>query len=105
MFRQRAHGDAVSTTRLHIAARDPLTRSPNTPSGSACLELLDRGRLIAALDPAVARKVTVVSAPAGSGKTSLLRARGRSVRGNGVAAPLSRCDATSFNRQLFTNGL
>ena len=36
--------------------------------------LIDRGDLLAALDRAAARKVTVISAPAGSGKTSLLRA-------------------------------
>jgi LuxR family transcriptional regulator, maltose regulon positive regulatory protein len=36
--------------------------------------LIDREDLFAALDSAVARKVTVISAPAGSGKTSLLRA-------------------------------
>ena len=40
----------------------------------AALRLIDRGDLIAALDRAAARKVTVISAPAGSGKTSLLRA-------------------------------
>jgi LuxR family transcriptional regulator, maltose regulon positive regulatory protein len=36
--------------------------------------LIDRGDLLAAVDRAAARKVTVISAPAGSGKTSLLRA-------------------------------
>jgi LuxR family maltose regulon positive regulatory protein len=36
--------------------------------------LIDRDDLLAALDRAVARKVTIISAPAGSGKTSLLRA-------------------------------
>ena len=36
--------------------------------------LIDRGDLLAALDGAAARKVTIISAPAGSGKTSLLRA-------------------------------
>jgi LuxR family maltose regulon positive regulatory protein len=36
--------------------------------------LIDRGDLLAALDRAAAKKVTIVSAPAGSGKTSLLRA-------------------------------
>jgi LuxR family maltose regulon positive regulatory protein len=36
--------------------------------------LIDRGDLLAALDGAAAGKVTVISAPAGSGKTSLLRA-------------------------------
>jgi LuxR family maltose regulon positive regulatory protein len=42
--------------------------APATP------RLIDRGELLAALDRAAARKVTVISAPAGSGKTSLLRA-------------------------------
>ena len=36
--------------------------------------LIHRGDLIAALDRAATRKVTIISAPAGSGKTSLLRA-------------------------------
>jgi LuxR family transcriptional regulator, maltose regulon positive regulatory protein len=35
--------------------------------------LIARGDLLAALDCAAARKVTIISAPAGSGKTSLLR--------------------------------
>jgi LuxR family maltose regulon positive regulatory protein len=42
----------------------------------ATLRLIDRGDLLAALDRAAARKVTIISAPAGSGKTSLLRAWG-----------------------------
>ena len=40
----------------------------------AAPRLIDRGGLVAALDRAAARKVTIISAPAGSGKTSLLRA-------------------------------
>ena len=40
----------------------------------AAPRLIDRGDLVAALDRAAASKVTVISAPAGSGKTSLLRA-------------------------------
>jgi LuxR family transcriptional regulator, maltose regulon positive regulatory protein len=40
----------------------------------AALRLIDRGDLVAALDRAAARKVTIISAPAGSGKTCLLRA-------------------------------
>jgi LuxR family maltose regulon positive regulatory protein len=36
--------------------------------------LIDRGDLVAALDRAATRNVTIISAPAGSGKTSLLRA-------------------------------
>src|SRR6266446_5654977 len=46
----------------------PLTVAPATP------RLIDRGDLVAALDRAAARRVTIISAPAGSGKTSLLRA-------------------------------
>jgi LuxR family maltose regulon positive regulatory protein len=45
-----------------------LTVAPAAPG------LIDRGDLVAALDRAAASKVTIISAPAGSGKTSLLRA-------------------------------
>ena len=41
--------------------------APATP------RLIDRGDLVAALDRAAARKVTIISAPAGSGKSCLLR--------------------------------
>jgi LuxR family maltose regulon positive regulatory protein len=44
------------------------------PAAPANPQLIDRGALLAALDRAAARQVTVISAPAGSGKTSLLRA-------------------------------
>jgi LuxR family transcriptional regulator, maltose regulon positive regulatory protein len=40
----------------------------------ATLRLIDRGDLLAVLDRAAERRVTVISAPAGSGKTSLVRA-------------------------------
>jgi LuxR family transcriptional regulator, maltose regulon positive regulatory protein len=40
----------------------------------AAPRLIDRGDLVAALDRAAASKVTVISAPAGSGKTTLVRA-------------------------------
>jgi LuxR family maltose regulon positive regulatory protein len=45
-----------------------VTVAPATPG------LIGRGDLLAALDRAAASKVTIISAPAGSGKTSLLRA-------------------------------
>ena len=45
-----------------------MTVAPATPG------LIDRGDLLATLDRAAAGKVTIISAPAGSGKTSLLRA-------------------------------
>src|ERR1700721_170927 len=44
-----------------------LTVAPATP------RLIDRGDLLAALDGAAAKKVTIISAPAGRGKTPLLR--------------------------------
>jgi LuxR family transcriptional regulator, maltose regulon positive regulatory protein len=40
----------------------------------ATLQLIDRGDLLAVLDRAAEHRVTVISAPAGSGKTSLVRA-------------------------------
>jgi LuxR family maltose regulon positive regulatory protein len=40
----------------------------------AAPRLIDRDDLLAALDRSAARRVTIISAPAGSGKTSLLRA-------------------------------
>ena len=42
--------------------------------GASAAPLIARDDLVACLDRAVAGKVTVISAPAGSGKTSLLRA-------------------------------
>jgi len=42
--------------------------------GPAAPRLIQRGELVASLDRAAAAKVTLISAPAGSGKTSLLRA-------------------------------
>jgi len=44
------------------------------PAGTARPGLIDRHDLMAALDHAVGKRVTIISAPAGSGKTSLLRA-------------------------------
>ncbi len=54
---------------------DPLAAagSGHAP-GRGRLGLIDRRDLIAALDRAAEKQVTVISAPAGSGKTSLLRA-------------------------------
>jgi LuxR family transcriptional regulator, maltose regulon positive regulatory protein len=50
-----------------------LRTNPAKPD-SVVLRLLPRADLVAALDRATAAKVTLISAPAGSGKTSLLRA-------------------------------
>ncbi|TYK53042.1 LuxR C-terminal-related transcriptional regulator [Actinomadura decatromicini] len=62
--------------------------------------LIDRHDLVAALDRAARRKVTVVSAPAGSGKTVLLRAwaarPGQSRRVAFVTVPPDQHDAQVF---------
>src|SRR2546430_8016147 len=62
--------------------------------------LIGRGDLLAALDRAVAKKVTIISAPAGSGKTSLLRAwAGRPRQPHrlaGIQVPSEQHDAPQF---------
>jgi LuxR family maltose regulon positive regulatory protein len=64
------------------------------------LPLVDRRDLLAALDHAAARKVTVISAPAGSGKTCLLRAwtasRGQQYQVAGVQVARDQQDAQQF---------
>src|SRR6478672_9961495 len=67
----RGEGARTVTPPLGVRRRNhgrPLTVA------RATLRLIDRGDLVAALDRAAAKKVTIISAPAGSGKTSLLRA-------------------------------
>jgi LuxR family transcriptional regulator, maltose regulon positive regulatory protein len=49
-------------------------RATHQQPGPAAPPLIQRGELLASLDRAAEVKVTIVSAPAGSGKTSLLRA-------------------------------
>jgi LuxR family maltose regulon positive regulatory protein len=49
-------------------------RASQRKPGPAALRLIQRGELLASLDRAAEAKVTLISAPAGSGKTSLLRA-------------------------------
>src|SRR5690242_2693058 len=77
--RRRAHRPAIqdrypppTVTVLPAVAQDA-KRSAQTGHPDAA-RLVARGDLVARLDRSAARKVTVVSAPAGSGKTSLLRA-------------------------------
>jgi LuxR family maltose regulon positive regulatory protein len=75
---------------------------------SANPRLIDRDQLLAALDRATALKVAIVSAPAGSGKTSLLRTWARRVgQSRGIAdaqVPRDRPDAQLFWLELI-NGI
>jgi len=61
--------------------------------------LIDRGDLVAALDRAVTRKVTIISAPAGSGKTSLLRAWAVNAHIRSIYAKLGVRDRSSAVRR------
>jgi LuxR family transcriptional regulator, maltose regulon positive regulatory protein len=54
--------------------QNPVPGPRPTDGGLHTPRLIARGDLLAALDRAAARKVTIISAPAGSGKTSLLSA-------------------------------
>src|SRR5580704_5900373 len=73
---------------------------PASEGASAAAGLLRRDALLAALDRATLRKVTVISAPPGSGKTSLLRAwsdRARKDRRVAfVSVPPDQQDAQQF---------
>lgn len=75
------------------ARRDPA-------AGPGRLRLVDRARLVAALDRAAAGAVTIVTAPAGSGKSSLLKAwaehRGRTHRPAVVNVQRDKQDAQIF---------
>ena len=111
-MRTTQHAFAIDSRTVAVAGRAEEAR-PERPGGpllSAVGEiapeshvsqpLLRRERLLSMLDRAVTKRVTVISAPAGSGKTSLLRAwTGRSAnssRARVVSVGRDQQDAEGF---------
>ena len=86
---------AASTQGNGRADQDRLLPTARVP-----LRPVDRSDLLAALDRAAAKKVTIIAAPAGSGKTSLLRAwasrPGQAGRLALVQVPRDQHDAQQF---------
>src|SRR6266851_5412035 len=68
------HGPASTVPRVATVENGRPTGRRASDWGKPGTRLVDRDALLAALDRAVTHKVTVISAPAGSGKSSLLRA-------------------------------
>jgi LuxR family transcriptional regulator, maltose regulon positive regulatory protein len=64
--------DGSRRRALNLTTRDRFPPSSVSPADT--LRMVGRDRLVTGLDRAAARRVTIISAPAGSGKTSLLRA-------------------------------
>src|ERR1700757_2223734 len=68
----RRHRDGMTSSATTSRAghrEEPILKHASIGPG-----LLDRGELLQLLDRALTRRLTVISAPPGSGKTSLLRA-------------------------------
>src|ERR1700728_3347634 len=90
--------------RRHASRREPgadvTLRTDPPKAAQAAPRLIQRGELLASLDAATAARVTLISAPAGSGKTSLLRAwadgAGQSCRRVVVQVPRDQQDSQQF---------
>src|SRR5690242_15136230 len=87
-------------TRLATAQRGEHVEQSISRDVSVARGLVDRDDLLQMLDRAVSKRVTVISAPAGSGKTSLLRTwserSGKGRRVGFVSVPHDQQDAQQF---------
>ncbi len=87
-------------TSLATTQRGDRPPRPTSTGGSRAARLLRRDDLLATLDRAATRKVTVISAPPGSGKTSLLRTwserSSKDRRVGFVSVPHDQQDAQQF---------
>ncbi|HYX60527.1 MAG TPA: AAA family ATPase, partial [Streptosporangiaceae bacterium] len=70
----KLRGDKLARAGNRVQNSGVVLRADHRQPGPAAPRLIQRGELLASLDRAAQAKVTLISAPAGSGKTSLLRA-------------------------------
>ena len=87
-----------------MTRREGHLEQPISTDVAGARRLLDREALLETLDRAVTRRITVISAPAGSGKTSLLRAwvlKNRSTMINGRRVALVSVDRDEQDAQRF----
>jgi LuxR family transcriptional regulator, maltose regulon positive regulatory protein len=70
----RLGGDRLARAGIRVQNSGVVFRADHRKPGPAAPRLIQRGELLASLDRAAQARVTLISAPAGSGKTSLLRA-------------------------------
>ncbi len=97
----RQPGQVREGAETVLSAEEGTERGPRPGGGEvSAAPLIARDDLVARLDRAAAGKVTVISAPAGSGKTSLLRAWAGQPSGPGRLAVMQvqrgQHDARSF---------